>query len=166
MEKDRIIRTKIKHNGIFDFKEIYRILFDWILDMDYDINEKAYKETIGAGGAKELEVEWEAVRKVSDYFKFNIYARWHIVGMTTIEVEIDGVKKKMNKGQFELEVSCSLIKDYENKWEKRPLLKFLRTFYDRYLIHDRQDMFEGKLVREMEEFVGQAKSFLALTGTR
>jgi hypothetical protein len=166
MEKDTLIRTKIKHIGIFDFKEIYRLLFDWIVDMGYDMNEKTYKEVIGAGGARELEVEWDAVRKVSDYFRNQLEVRWHIIGMTSVEVEIDGVKQKMNKGQLELEVKCSLMKDYENKWEKKPLFKFIRTFYDKYLIKERTDIFEGKLIGEMEEFVGQAKSFLALTGTK
>lgn len=165
MEKDVLIKTKIKHNGVFDFKGIYKILFDWIVKMNYDINEKSYKEAIGSTG-KELEIEWEAVRKVSDYFRYQLDVRWHILNMNTVEVEIDGVKQKMNKGQFELEVKCTIIKDYENRWEKRPLLKFLRTFYDKYLIKERMDMFEGKLIGEMEEFVAQAKSFLALTGTR
>ena len=165
-EQDPLIKTKIRHTGIFDFKETYRILFEWLLDKGYDFNEKSYKEVVGAGNARELEIEWVAVRKVSDYFRFMLKARWHIIGMTTVEVEIDGVKQKMNKGQFELEVQCSLEKDYEDRWANRPIWKFLRTFYDKYLIKEKTDQFEGRLIGEMDEFVGQCKSFLALTGRK
>ena len=165
-EKDIILKSKIKHNGLFDFKETYRILYEWLLDQNYDVNEKSYKEVIGAGGAKELEIEWEAMRKVTDYFRFWLKIRWHIIGMTSVEVEIDGTKQKINKGQFELEVTCLLEKDYEDRWANKPIWKFLRTFYDRYLIKERTEQFEGKIITEMDEFVSQCKSFLALSGRR
>jgi len=165
-EKDTLFKTKIKHAGTFDFKETYRILFEWLVDQGYDVNEKSYKENIGAGGAKELEIEWEASRKVSDYFRFIIKVNWHIIGMTSIEVEIDGVKQKMNKGQFELEAKSILEKDYDEKWTSSPFLKFLRTLYDRYLTKERTEQYEGKLIGEFDELVAQCKSFLALTGKR
>jgi hypothetical protein len=165
-EKDSLFKSKVKHSGVFDFKELYRILYEWQIDQNYDMNEKSYKENIGAGGAKELEIEWEASRKVSDYFRFQIDSKWRIIGMTSVEVEIDGVKQKLNKGQLEIEFKCTLIKDYEDRWTKSPLFKFLRTLYDKYLIKERTEQFEGKLIGEMEELVGQCKAFLALTGRR
>ena len=166
VEKDILFRTKVRHIGIFDFKETYRILYEWLVDQGYDVNEKSYKENIGAGGAKELEIEWEAWKKVSDYFRFLLEIKWHPLGMTTVEVEIDGVKQKMNKGQFELEVKSTLIKDYESRWEGVPFFKFLRGVYDKYIIRERVEQYEGKLIGEMDEFVAQCKSFLALTGKR
>lgn len=165
-EKDSLIKSKVKNTGIFNFKELYRVLYEWLVDQNYDVNEKSYKEVIGAGGAKELEIEWEATKKVSDYFKFEIKAVWRIVGMTTVEVEIDGVKDKMNKGQLEIEFKSTLIRDYEDKWAKRPTLLFLRTIYDKYLVKEKTDQYQGKLVGELQELIGQCKSFLALTGKR
>jgi len=166
VEKDALFKSKIKHSGIFDFKETYRVLFEWLMDQGYDVNEKGYKEVIGAGGAKEIEIEWEAYRKVSDYFQFFMAVRWHIMGMTSVEVEIDGVKQKMNKGQFEIEVRTVLLKDYEDRWSTKPIIKFLRTFYDKYLLKERVEQYEGKLIGEMDEFVSQCKAFLNLTGNR
>jgi hypothetical protein len=165
-QKDELGGTKIKHSGVFDFKETYRILFEWLVDQNYDITEKSYKENIGAGGAKEIEITWEATRKVSDYFKYYIKLDWHMIGMTSVEVEIDGVKQKMNKGQFELGIKATLIKDHQDTWSKNPLFAFLRTLYDKYLIQERTTKFEGKLLGEMEELAAQCKSFLALTGRR
>ncbi len=166
MELDILFRQKVKHTGVFDFKELYRILTDWMLEKGYDLNEKSYKEVIGPGGAREIEIEWDAVRKVSDYFRNQLKAKWHLMGLTKVDVEIDGVKQKMDKGYFEVEISAILQKDYEDRWANRPLIKFFRTFYDKYLIKERTEQFEAKLIAELDDFVGQCKSFLALTGKR
>jgi hypothetical protein len=167
VEKDSLFKTKIKHyDSPFDFKETYRILFEWLVDQGYDVNEKSYKEVLQAGGAKEIEVEWEATKKVSDYFKNWIKVKFHPMGLTSAEVEVDGVKQKMNKGRMDIEIECALFKDYEERWSTWPLFKFLRTFYDKYLIKERTEQYEGKCIQEMEELVAQAKSYLAMTGKR
>jgi hypothetical protein len=165
-EKDELFTTKVKHTGIFNFKELYRILFEWLIDKGYDVNEKTYKEVVGGSGAKEIEIEWDAERKVTDYFKFNLKVEWHIIGMTSVEVEIDGSKEKMNKGQLEIKFKSVLLKDYRESWTSNPFIKFLRTFYDKYLIKERLEQYEGKLIGDMEEMIAECKSFLALTGKR
>ena len=86
--------------------------------------------------------------------------------MTTTEVEIDGVKRKMNKGRIEVKISSILEKDYENRWEGRPFIKFLRTLYDRYLVPARTERYEVQLIGEADELVAQLKSYLTLTGKR
>jgi len=166
VELDPLFVTKIKNKGVFDFKETYNVLYEWLIDEGYDVNEKTYKEVVGAGGAKEIVIDWVAYRKVSDYFRFRIKIEWHILGMTDVEVEIDGVKQKMNKGQFELKAQGILEKDYESRWENKPFIKFLRTMYDRYLITARIENYEGKLIGEVDEFVAQTKAYLALSGKR
>jgi len=165
-ERDKLFGTKLKHKGIFDFKETYRILFEWLVDEGYDVNEKGYKEVVGAGGAKELEIKWIALKKISDYFRFMIEIDFHPLGMTDVEVEIDGVKQKMQKGLFEVKAQGILLKDYEERWTGNAFFKFLRSIYDKFIIPNRINEYEGKLIGEVDEFVAQAKSFLNLTGKR
>jgi len=164
VEKDKLLGTKIKHKGIFNFKDIYQVLYNWLMEQGYVLNEKSYKESLGAGGTKDVEIEWYAKRDISDYFRFVMEVKWQILGMSEVEVEIDGIKQKTNKGYIILEIKTTLEKDYENRWENRPFFKFLRTFYDRYLIPSRIENYEGKLLGEMDEFVAQIKSFMALLG--
>lgn len=164
VEQDKLFESKIKHKGIFDFKELYNVLYTWLVDQGYDVNEKSYKENIGAGGAKEVEIKWVAYRKISDYFRFVLKVEWRIIGLSNVEVEIEGVKTPMNRGNAEIKVSSVLEKDYESRWENRPFFKFLRTLYDRYLIPGRIEQYEGKLLGEMDEFIAQIKSFLSLLG--
>lgn len=165
-EQSKLISTKVKSKGIFNFKEAYSTLYDWLVDEGYSIEEKTYKEAIGPGGTREIEIEWKATKEVSDYFQFVIKLNWNILGMTDIDVQIDGKKQKMNKGLFEIKIATVLEKDYESRWEGSPFMKFIRTVYDRYLIPSRVEEYEGKLISEADELIAQTKAFLSLQGKR
>ncbi len=162
-EKDEVFSGKTKYTGIWDFKETYRFLYDWFVDKGYSITEKGYTEKIKPNG-KEIEIKWEAKKKISDYFRFIIKANWRVLGLTEVEVQKEGAKIKMNKGDVEIKFTAILEKDYEHRWENSPLLKFLRGIYERYIIKSRIEDYEDKLVGEVDEVIAQVKSFLALEG--
>lgn len=163
VEKDIVFSGKIKQSGIFDYKEFYRFCYQWLVDEGYKVIEKNYSEKITPTG-KEVEIEWEAKRKITDYFRFVLKIKWRIIGMTTVEVEEGGKKIKMNKGMPEIRLYAILEKDYEHRWESNAFSKFLRGLYDRYVIRARIEQFEGKIFSEGDEFLAQAKSFLTLEG--
>ncbi len=163
VEKDKVFEGKVKQSGVFDFKELYNFCYNWLVDQGYLVIEKTYSEKIGASG-KDVEIEWNATRKVSDYFRFAFSIKWRILGMTRVEVEKDGIKTKMDKGAPEIKVTAVLEKDYEHRWENNPFSKFLRGVYDRYLIRARIDQYETKIFSEADEFIAQMKSFLAIEG--
>jgi len=162
-EKDKVFSTKLKYTGIWDFKQVYRFVYDWLSDNGYTLKETNYSEKIKPDG-KEIELKWEAKRKISDYFQFLIKADWLILGMTETEVQKEGVKMKMNKGYLEIKFSAILVKDYEHRWENTALIKFLRGVYDRYIIKGRIDGYKDKLMAEIDELIAQTKAFLAIEG--
>ena len=133
-EKDTIFAGKIKQTGLFDFKDFYSFTYDWLLEEGYDLTEKAYNEKV-AGDSKDIEIQWDATKKVSDYFKFQIQASWKILGMKTVEVDKNGKKVKIQSGQVEIKFKAVLQKDYEKK-----------------------------LFLECNELITQCKSFLAIEG--
>ena len=165
VEIDFISESKVKHDGIFDFKEIYRFLYTAFIDKLYDLEEIAYSEKNTATG-KEIDFHWVASRKISDYFRFKIKVDWLILAMTSVEVMKEGIKTKMNKGSLEIKFSCFLEKDYESRWEGTAFLKFLRGLYDNYVIKSRILDYERRLLMEMNEFADQAKAFLVLEAKR
>ncbi len=162
-EKDKIFSGKTKYTGIWDFKQTYNFLYEWFTDKGYKIKEKGYSEKIKADG-KEIEIHWEAKRKISDYFRFVIKADWLILGMTETEVQKEGVKMKMNKGYLEIKFSAILEKDYEHRWENTAFIKFLRGLYDRYIIKGRITDYEDKILEEVDEVIAQMKSFVTIEG--
>ena len=164
-EKDTLFKGKIKQAGVADFKDFYSFAYDWLSNEEYTVNEKVYSEKV-AGDAKDIDVSWEAKKKVSDYFAFIIKIDWKILGLKSIEVQREGKKIKTNSGVFELKFSAVLVKDYESRWEDKPIWKFLRGVYDKYIIRSRIEQYEGKLMGELDELMAQCKAYLAIEGKR
>jgi hypothetical protein len=136
-------------------------MYDWFINEDYDLMEKKYAEKV-SGDAKEIEIIWEGYKKVSDYFRFVIKARWIILGMKDVEVQREGKKIKMNSGTLEVNFQAILEKDYESRWEGKPMFKFMRGVYDRYIVRSRIEAYEDKVVGELLKLIDETKAFLAL----
>lgn len=162
-EEDEVFAGKIKQKGIFDFKEFYRFCYMWLVDKKYFLQEKEYSESITPVG-KEVKIIWEARRKISDYFAFLLKVNWRILGLKDVEVEQDGAKITLSKGEPEIKVTAILVKDYEKRWETSSFYKFLRGLYDRYIVRARIEKYEEKIYMDADEFLAQAKAFLALEG--
>jgi len=164
-EKDTQSAGKIKQAGIFNFKDLYSFVYDWLIDEGYDVAEKTYSEKV-AGDSKDIDVVWESTKKVSDYFKYLIKLDWKILGMKSVEVQREGKKVKTNSGVIEIKFKAVLIKDYEGRWEDRPLWKFLRGVYDRYIIRSRIEQYEDKLISETDDLITQCKAYLSIEGKK
>jgi hypothetical protein len=162
-ERDTIFKGKLKQGGIFIFKDFYNFVYDWLREENYDLFETGYTEKV-KGDAKQVEIKWDAHKEISDYFKFAIELKWLILGMKTVEVMKNGKKVKMDSGLLEIKFKSMLVKDYENRWEDHPFWKFLRGFYDRYIIRSRIDDYEIRLLEETDELISQCKAFLAISG--
>lgn len=165
-EKDEIFSSKIKYTGIFNFQNFYKFCYNWLIEeTEVDLAEEKYKEKI-TGNAKGIEIEWKGTRKVTDYFKYEIKVNYIIIGLTEVEIEQGGAKVKTNKGVVEMKVKGTLIRDYAGKFEKSSFQKFLRGIYEKWVIPSRIEQYEGKLIGDADEFLGQAKAYLDLEGKR
>jgi len=161
-EKDTIFSSKIKYNGVFDFSDFYNFCHDWLMEeTQLDLMEDKYQEKI-KGDAKDIDIEWTGVRKVTDYFKFQIKTKFRILGLKKVEITQANKKVTTNSGNIEVKVSGTLIRDYEGKFETDAIRKFLRAIYEKWVIKPRIDEYEGKLIGECNEFLSQAKSYLDL----
>lgn len=165
-EKDTVVKEKFKYAGLGDFKEVYKFARDWFWKEDFNLVEDSYTEKILSNG-KELEIEWTATKKITDYFKIIIKPKWRILGMTDVEVEIDGKKKKMNKFvELGIEIKGVLEKDYSSKWGTSGYEKFFKEVYQKYVIPERTDKKEDEVRDFVQDFKEEMKAFLELTGRR
>jgi len=160
-QKKEVYKEKLTQVGYWNYEEVYHMLYFWLKEHSYKINENNYKEKLTPAG-KEIIIEWEAERKVTDYFKYIIKMNWHILGMKDAEVEIDGKKTKTNKGEVEIIFRGNLIKDYEKRWEDKPFYKFLRGFYEQYVIRKTIKEYEDDLEDDTKDIVADLKSFLRI----
>jgi len=164
-EITQVFEQKVKHKGFFNFKELYNFCYEWLKDDHYNVSEDEYTEKISQAG-KEIVIKWKAKKNISDYFRNVISLKWHIITMTDAEVEIDGEKKKTNKGDLGIEIKAELERDYEKRWEDKPFYKFFRGIYDKYIIRTTREQYENNLKEKAGDFFEQIKGFLVLEGRK
>lgn len=161
MEKQQIASVMAKPKGVFDMKDYYKFLYQLITSLGYIVNEKDYSQKDVASG-KDIEFHWICEMLVSDYTKFEIWIECKVRGLQDVQVMREGVKEKKNKGEVELTIKGSIITDWQDRWEKQPLLKFLKGFFDRYL---HKPTFEGYITRLWENVYlveNEVKAFFEL----
>lgn len=165
-EKDKIFSSKIKYDGIMDFKDFYKFCYLWLTEESgLDVVESKYAEKI-SGDSKGIKVKWEGSKKVTDYFQFKVDVEFEVLGLISVEVVQDGKKVKRNKGSVEVSVKGTLVRDYDGKFEHTSSQKFLRGIYEKWVIYSRIKEYEGKIIGECNEFLSQAKAFLDLEGKK
>ena len=166
-EKETIFSSKIKYVGIFSFKDFYKFCYDWIIEeIDVlDFSENKYEEKI-KGDAKDITVEWECYKNLTDYFKLGIKVEFKVMGLKIVEISQGGAKVKTNEGSIEVNVKGILIRDYQGKFEMTAFKKFLRSIYEKWVIPARIVEYEDKIIGACDEFLGQAKAWLDLEGKR
>lgn len=165
-EKDKVFDGKIAQDSVFRFKDLYKFAYEWLVDEEYLVSEKNYKEKVTPGG-KDIEFEWMIFKKINDYIKFNMNMKWRVLGIQDVEVSENGGKRKMDKGRIEVKITATLERDYENKWETSPFKKFMRGIYDTYLLgRTRIEALQGKLFADVDAFISQVKNYLTITGTK
>lgn len=166
VEKDQILKEKLDHSGIFNFAELYSYMHSWLKDKLYGVNEEKYSEKI-SGNTRDINFEWKVTREISDYFKFEHIIRVDVTGLSDVEVEIDGKKKRMNKGKIAIEIKGNIVKDPKNTWdETRPIFKFFREAYDKYIIPGRIIAMGDKVEEDVRAFKDEVKAYLELSGKR
>jgi len=165
-EETAIFKGKLKHSGIFDFKEMYKFAYNLLKEgKQLAVIERGYGEKVTPDG-KDIEIEWEGIKTISDYFKIKVVVKTKVMKLTNVEAEKEGKKVKMNKADLEIVVDAKLIRDFEGKWEKSPFMKFSRSIYDKYIIKNKISEVEEALARDCDDFLAQIKGFLSLEANR
>lgn len=164
-ETDLLVKEKVDSSGIFNFSDLYGFVHAWLLNENYGVVEDKYSEKI-SGEKKDITAEWTVSKNTSDYFKMMYKMKFEARGLSDVEVEIDGAKKKMNKGSILFEIKGALTRDPESKWDTTPFNRFIRDIYNKYVIPKRVDSMKYKVFEDARDLKEQVKSFLDLTGRR
>lgn len=164
-EKEEILKEKVTHSGVFSFPDFYKYAHTWLKDEDYGVSEEKYSEKV-SGNTRDIAIEWKVTKQISDYLKTGWKVEFDVEGLTDVEVEIDGKKKKMNKGKVTLEIKAAIFKDPESKWESSPFNRFIRGVYNKYIIPKRLEDVQDRIISDVQDFKEELKAFLELTGKR
>ena len=72
----------------------------------------------------------------------------------------------MNEGRISIEITGTLIKDKDSKWDTSPMNRFMRDVYNKFIIPFRIKEIAGELANDVISFKEEIKAFLDLTGKR
>lgn len=158
MEEISVTSARTKFNGLFDFGDYYRLLYDLFRSMGYSVVEQKYSHKNNPTG-NDVEIEWQCYKKVDDYSMFRIFAKTLIVSMEKVQVTVEGVQTKKDKADCELDLKCFIQTDYENRWETSPFLKFLKGVYDSYFYRATMENWKERISTDMHTVENEVKAF-------
>lgn len=150
---------KIKREGIVDFYEVYRSTKKFLEDYGFckdeqDLEEK-YIERMKPRG-KQLEIAWHGEKKVSSFFKYIIKVRFLVLGMNDVEVQQGNIKRKLQKGSFEIRIDAYI--ETSKSWDSISGLKriYLNIIIPKRLEEYKLDLYDKtyKLQAFIKELMG------------
>jgi hypothetical protein len=150
---------KITKEGVFDFNELYKTVKSWLEFHKYDFFEKNY-EDITKTESKNVKIKFEAERKIDDYHKFGMEITLK-VGDHKIVVSHDK-KKKLVQGSLVISINAGIASDIGSEWEDKPVKKFFRGIYDKYVQSDKRMMLNNELKEDTSNLYNEIKAFLNL----
>ncbi len=159
MKINLLDKQKIKWEGITDFGELYKYMKLWLEDNKYanaKTLEKKYIERV-KGDKTQIEIAWESQKKKSDFFVYHIDTLFLILGMGDVEIDQDGIKRKMQKAVFEIQISSYL--ESTKAWDD---LKGLQKWYYEYVMRKRINDYLGELYDKSMGYFSYVKKFLGL----
>ena len=162
-EKDRVVSgLNIKEdNLVFQMDELYKVMKEWGEINRYRLIER----TIQGGSSvemKEERIEWHLERKLDDFTKFVIRV---IIKLSGKDINIKSRGKAL-KGGCDITIDSWLLTDYEREWEVIPIFKFIKGFYDKFVLFGKYDRYFENLKKDTYGFFNEIKAFLDLNISR
>lgn len=163
-KEDSIISgSKVKYKGVFDSKLLYNKLRDWFMRKKYgdpcEGGEKKYAEKVKPSG-KQIEIVWEA-SKSEEAGYFSLANKMSIMMRDIVEVEVDrdGKKIKLDKGEIEIEFNSSLTRNAKGDWDENG---FMFKLYERYIIKHKIDEKKIDVYKDTTNLMDEVKNFFNL----
>ena len=151
----------IKLDGIFDFKELYKLMHGWFVDRGYFFEETLYKHKVPSPAGAEQTIEWSGWKKVNEYIKYWIEVHIKIRDMKQLEVVKNGEKKILTKARLRIFFEGEIEFDYAKRFSGNKFLQSLQDIYLNYIIKkDLQNIYEDQLWYVIYKLHRVTKEFL------
>lgn len=126
----------LRYKGVFDFEGLYRMMHAWLINKRYLFHEDRYKDKVFTPFGNELEINWTAEKKVTEYIKEYILVYFHLWDFAEVEVIKDGKKVKMTRSRMEIRMDAELEMDYTKKFQNKGIFaQKLGEFYQNKVIY-------------------------------
>ncbi|MBM3199367.1 hypothetical protein FJZ53_00400 [Candidatus Woesearchaeota archaeon] len=149
---------RIEKDGVYDMSKMYKRLREWFEENNYKYVEKENTTNKKEKGT-EVKLCMIGERMVTDYFKFELEARFLIIELQKVRVK----DKDLDKGKLGAFVKATMYYDYKKVWSKNKFSKLLRFIYNNFIIKKKiDDVYSVALKFEQEDLFNSLKEALEL----
>jgi hypothetical protein len=131
-EKRKFFMKSFSFEGLFVYKDFFRVLDVWLRDKFYDKFEKRNEEFVRPDGTKNVDVELTPWKKTTDYFKLSMKVEVLVSNMRDVEIEQNGKKVRLQKGKLDVKIGGYVTSDYEGRWDEGAWY-FIREVFDQFV---------------------------------
>lgn len=157
-EQDYIVKElKISQSAQFNMIELYKTLKAWFEINRYGFFEKDYEDVIKKQ-RKSVKIVWEGQKEIDDYTRYVIMVKLKLDNYQIIEAK----REKIVDGKITISFESLIESDYEEKWEDRPIWKFIRSVSDKYFTAKKRGKFEKEVEEDTRDLFHRVKTFLNL----
>ena len=130
----------MQYKGVLDMQDLYESIVDFFMQKKFKFYEKQHRYRKPGPFGPEILHQFEATRKVEDYYMWVVDVNIETFDMHDVEVVLkDGTRKKMTKGRLWIQITHKCITDYEKDWQKSAFLAHLRSFYNKYVVRKKYE---------------------------
>lgn len=161
---ERTVVTKderVGHEGIFDLKEVMRVLKKSCEEKELDLTEKKHIETSTEKG-KTVKIEFGIGKALTDYAKEELTCSLSASNLKNKIIEIQGKKRTMQTGTIEAKFDAVLRTDYENRWEMKPSFYFLRSLFEQFVYPSYLSRQKKKIQEDINHLKNSLKTYFNL----
>lgn len=163
--------VQIKFKDVFDFKELYNIMFVWLKNEgwkdkttgeDIEYMEEFYLEKTGPTGAKDHIIYWEAEKIASDFFKYSLSVGITTTYLNPTELMLNGRKVNANIGEVGIKITAKLHPDYKGDWVNSMLLGPFFSWMESTVLKNEYSVHKAKIYKQLYGFQAEIKRYLKL----
>ncbi len=183
MKEIKIPETKVKYKDVFNLKNLYVMMHEYLVEekwfgeggatgnqpgaMHSNIEslylEKYHQKGLHAGG-KEMWIYWRFFKKpegkYSGYVRYKLNIDFHGVYIQNREIMHQGKKIKVQFGEMEIMFNGAVQTDYDDKWKDHWFLKHWQDIYEKRIISQDLEKHEKMLWREIYRLTSVVKRYL------
>jgi hypothetical protein len=152
---------ELNYNGLFDAEKLLKTIDELTAQRGYEKFEKKREELVKSSG-KDWSIELRPIKKKSDWEILMVKMRIQANGITDVEVLKDGKKERLQKGQIYIIFDAWKVTDWEGRWEQKPWLYVLRTFFEKAFFKVHSDKYAGELIDDTHFIFNNVKAHLNL----
>jgi hypothetical protein len=175
MIKIEIPTLEIIYREVFVYKYLYIMMHEWLMEYGWkdesgDLSHKYIEEMYlerrlplqGGIIEKEYRAWWRALKNLagSSYYRWRMNIYMSLIYMRDVEIVHEGQKIKAQRGEITIRIDPVIEVDYQNKWEKHPILKHVHKFFINNIFNKELEGNKKGLYRDAYRFHGVIKNFL------